>query len=437
MSKKLLVMALALTMVLGLTSMAMAFDGWDQFKGTRIRFLMNNHPFTDYIKTQLPKFEEMTGIDVVLETFPEDQFRTKRLIELTGGSGSVDGFMIMPGNSGLQYNQAGWLTPLEELANNPKITSPDFSFDDFFAGTLKAGQFDGHQMTVPILSETSLLAYRKDLFEKYGVKVPTTMEELEAAAKKLTKDLDGDGKIDLYGITMRGKRAAATSQWVDFLHSFGGEWLDANGKAAVNSKEAVAATKFYGDLIRKYAPPGGTNVHFQESIAYFTQGKAAMIYDANVFKKNYEDPKGSKVAGKVGYVLIPKGPAGQVPHVSGWHLSIASNSRNKEAAWLFIQWATNYENSLGALLAGVPTARKAAWEDPKFKNNDTTPDWTAESLRGFEIGSPVWNPPVIAIGEVRDAVGLAIVAAINGEDVQAACDKAAKEMDAIIKATQK
>lgn len=437
MRKQFLAIVIALSLVLSIGSMALAFDGWDQFQGTQIRLMMNNHPFTDYIRTKLPEFEKLTGIKVVMESFPEDQFRQKRLVEMAAGSGTVDGFMIMPGNTGKMYSVNNWITPLEPYAKNSKITSPEFSFDNYFAGILKGGNFGGVQKTVPVQAETSLIAYRKDLFDKYGLKIPTTMAELEQVAKALTKDLDGDGKTDLYGITMRGKRAAATSQWVEFLYSYGGKWEHSNGKSAVNSKEAVAATEFYGKLIREYGPPGGTNIHFAESIAYFTQGKAAMIFDANVFKANYEDPTSSTVAGKIGYFLIPAGPGGQVPHVSGWHMAIATQSKKKEATWLFIQWAANFENSYGALVNGVPTAYKAAWADPNFKANDKNPDWTAASLKGFEIGTPQWNPPVLAISEVRDAVGLVIVAAINGDNVQAAADKAAKDVDAIVAKTEK
>jgi multiple sugar transport system substrate-binding protein len=87
--------------------------------------------------------------------------------------------------------------------------------------------------------ETSVLAYNKELLAKYGVRVPETLQELEAAAKKIYAA--SEGKV--YGITLRGKRAAATSCWVGFLHSFGGQWL-IDGKAGVNSPAAVTATDY-------------------------------------------------------------------------------------------------------------------------------------------------------------------------------------------------
>ncbi len=157
-----------------------------------------------------------------------------------------------------------------------------------------------------------------------------------------------------------------------------------------------------------------------------------MIYDANVFKALYENPKESKVAGKVGYAVIPKGPKGlQLPHVSNWSLSISKTStpEKQKAAWLFVQWATNKENCLGALLAGVPSGRASSWKSKEYKAGDKQPDWTAATMKSFEIGQGQWNPPVINVPEIRDITGQVIVDAIEGKDVAASAKKAAELMD--------
>jgi multiple sugar transport system substrate-binding protein len=410
------------------SSLAMAVD-WKQFEGQKIRFLMNKHPFTTFIQERVPEFEEMTGIDVVLEVYPEDQFRNKRLIELNGG-GQVDGFMIMPGNAKLHYWKAGWLKPLDEFMTDPELTEiKEWDLGDFYPGPMKGARIDGKQIGVVINAEASLLAYRKDLFDEYGVKVPETMEELEEAAKFF------DGKVidgkEMAGITLRGKKAAATSQFVDFLYSFGGSWTKEDGTSNIDSPASIAALDFYGKLLREYGPQGPTMLHWAESTSIFMEGKAAMIFDANVFKSLYEDPQESKVAGKVGYTIIPAGPAGSVPHVSNWSLSISGTStpERQKAAWLFIQWATNKENALAALKAGVPSGRASSWDDPEYKANDATPDWTAGSLKSFEIGQPQWNPPVLNVAEIRDIVGQAIVDSIDGKDVEKAAKDAAELMN--------
>ncbi|MGB5987762.1 MAG: sugar ABC transporter substrate-binding protein [Desulfobacterales bacterium] len=429
MTQKMRCVLLAVIVCLALVPVASAGSvDWMQSKGTEIRFLMNKHPFTTYIEPKVAEFEQMTGIKVNLEVFPEDQFRNKRMIELNAG-GTVDGYMIMPGQAKLHYWKAGWLKPLDEFIADPALTEPGWDVKDFFAGPMKGSSIEGQLIGIVINAEASLLAYRKDLFEQFQVKVPETMEELEQAAKFFQgKEVEGKQMV---GITLRGKGAAATSQWVDFLYSFGGSWTTEEGKSNLAAPESIAAFQFYGDLLRNYGPQGGTMLHWSESTSIFMEGKAAMIFDANVFKSLYENPAESKVAGKVGYTTIPAGPAGKLPHVSNWSLAISGTSapERQKAAWLFVQWATNQENELGALLAGVPAGRSSAWNSEAYTSTDANPDWTAASLKSFEIGQPQWNPPVLNVPEIRDITGLVIVDAIEGKDVAASAKKAAEEMD--------
>lgn len=410
----------------GTTTEAVGFD-WQNQSGSVIKIMANKHPWVDIIEPKIDEFEKMTGITVELAIYPEDQFRTKRTVEMVSGASDVDIFMLMPGNSLAQYSQAGWVAPLDEMMNSETLLWPEYDLEDIFSSALNAGVKENKHYTIPILLETSLLAYNKEIFEEYGLAAPKTMEELEAAAKTIYEGSNGD----VYGITLRGKKASATSQWVDFLHSFGGEWLEGD-KAGIGTDEAIAATDFYGRLLRNYGPKSAPSNSWYESISIFMQGKAAMVYDASVFKPNYEDPTKSEVAGKVGYAPIPAGPAGSVPHVSNWALSIYSKSQNKEAAWLFIQWATSKDIALEGLLAGIPSARNSAWDSSEFKENDTTPEWTQASIDSYKVASPIWNPPVIPVGECRDAAGSAIVASILGEDVVAASKAAEKAMNDIL-----
>ena len=53
-------------------------------------------------------------------------------------------------------------------------------------------------------AQAQLLHIRADLFKKYNVKVPTTMEELEDAARKLTIDENGDGKPRSLWLSIQG-----------------------------------------------------------------------------------------------------------------------------------------------------------------------------------------------------------------------------------------
>ena len=118
-----ILIALAALLCVGLMSAtAFAAIDWKQSQGTEIRFLMNKHPFTTYIEPKVADFEKLTGIKVVIEAFPEDQYRNKRTIELNAG-GKVDGYMIMPGQDDLYYWKAGWLQPLDAYIKDPALTT--------------------------------------------------------------------------------------------------------------------------------------------------------------------------------------------------------------------------------------------------------------------------------------------------------------------------
>src|SRR4030042_3121213 len=200
----------------------------------------------------------------------------------------------MPGQDGLHYGKAGWLQPMDAYIADPKLAEANWDIKDFFASFIKASSVEGKQIGIVINAETSLLSYRKDLFTQLNVKVPQTMKDLEEVAKFFHgKEIDGKKMV---GITLRGKGAAATSQWVDFLYTFGGSWTTAQGQSNLASAQDIAAFKFYGDLLRNYGPEGGTMLHWADSTSVFMEGKAAMIYDANVFKSMYENPKAPKAA---------------------------------------------------------------------------------------------------------------------------------------------
>jgi len=389
--------------------------------------MMNRHPFTNWIEPVVNEFEELTGINVTLEVLPEDQFRQVRLLEVSSAAPTLDGYMIMPGQVAAQYLGAGWLRPIDDLVVDPSLTMPDLDLDDFFGGALSTFEGPDGLFGLPLQIESSVLFYRADLFEAAGLEgPPTTMDELMAYAAALHSD-------EVAGFAMRGRGAAATSQTVNLLYSFGGQWMDEDGNSALASEESLAAHEFYAEIMRNYGPPGPTNLHWPEVLSLYGQGQAAMIFDANVFRPNMEDPEQAidVVIENTRYAPLPAGPAGSVPGVLVWGLAVNHASQKAEAAWYFIQWALSRENQERLLLFGVPAARASAWENEEFQA--TAPaDWIEASQISFEMGQPDWNPPVIPVAEVRDAYGQALVAALEGRDILAALQRAAQDVDRIV-----
>ena len=433
----LIVIGLILGLALASTVQAAQFN-WQQFKGTQLRVLLNKHPWQAGIEPHLKNFEALTGIKLIAEVYPEDQFRAKVLVELVSGASTIDAFMTMPAQEGLKYMRAGWLQPIDGFLKDASLTGSDYNWDDFLAKTRDAMTIEGKLVGPPIQVENVSLMYRKDVFQKFNVQVPTTLDELEAAAKALNgKPMTDDGQPG-FGFVARGKRAAATSMFAGMLHAMGATWIGPNREPVFNTEEGIKAFEMWGRMLRLYGPPGSENNHWYEASSIFSQGKAAMYTDANSLFPVIEDPQKSKVVGKIGYALFPRGPKGHYGStVAVWGLAMPKTSKNQKAAWLFMQWATGKEQVLKVQSErGILGCRESVWKDPKGKAK--APADLAESLmQGSKIGTPFWNPPVVAVAEVRDAIGAAIVTSIQGGDVRAAVQKAAVDVKRIMAETEK
>ena len=124
-------------------------------------------------------------------------------------TGTADVYFLPDGTS---YDQflAGDIEPLTPYLNDPTKTAADYNLKDFPAGFLGSmyppGDPNAQLYGIPISFETYILFYNKDLVTKYlGGTLPTTMDELTAAAAKITKDGAKDG---VTGSVMRGIRSA-------------------------------------------------------------------------------------------------------------------------------------------------------------------------------------------------------------------------------------
>lgn len=398
------------------------------YAGTEIRLLGANHPWTEAIKPLLPDFEAKTGIKVNLEAYGEDQLTQKLTTEFTAGSSDIDVFMQRPLQEARQHAQNGWYTNLNTFIKDTAKTPADYAFDDFMSGAVGTTMVKDSLTGIPIVTESEVLYYRKDLMEKAGIPVPKTLDELKAAAAKLT-----DKSKNQYGFVGRGQRSPAVTQFSSYLYSFGGDWFDQKtNKATLDTPEAIAAFKFYGELLREYGPPGTTNMSWPQAVAVFGQGTASQFTDANSIFANLLDPTKSQVADKTGVMVFPAGPKGaNMYSVTSWSLALPSSSKKQDAAWEFIKWATSKDIVLKTQSQGaVPGARKSIWDTAEGKAKFPA-DWVA-ATQASANGRPYDRPLVTQVGKARDIIGSVIIASIEGQDVEAAAKKANVEFQQLL-----
>ncbi len=375
-----------------------------------------NHVWTDIVKESLSEFEEETGITVNLTQLGEDQLSDQYNVKLNAGTDEIDVMMYRPLQEGKLCANNEWLADITDRVSE----NGDWNWDDFQPGPVGSTTVDGSVVGVPIITEREVLYYRTDLLEAAGLEVPTTLEELEAAAEQIADENPG-----IAGFVARTGASAAVTQFSSFLYSQGGDWIDDEGNSVIDSDAAKAAYEQYGSLIREYGPENvSTDMSWPEAMAIFTQGNAAFYTEADSLYKNATDPETSTVSETVGFAPFPAGEEGAHPYnVPSWALGIAQESNNADNAWKFIEWATSQEKMLEIQQAGVPGSRISVWEDPS-----ATADYPAdlvEAIKASTDGGVGYDRPlVIAVAEAREIVGLPIVVSITGGDVDAAIEDA-------------
>lgn len=382
---------------------------WQRYKGTTLSLLFYKHPWVDEIIKYVPEFESLTGMRVQYEVIPEVQGREKLVIQMTAGSGDIDAWHASMHVEKRRFWKSGWFQPLNGYLRDPSLTAEDYAWNDMTPSAVQAvTQPDKTISALPTFVDPFVLFYRKDLFDQRGWGSPQTLQELEERARAL------HNPPSMYGFVMRGLKNANATPWAYVLYSFGGEYLTPDRKSAMNTPPWVKAMEWYAGMLRRYAPPGVVNFNWYECSAAFMQGQVAMYIDGVNFANQFEDPTKSKIAGKVGYAVLPAGPAGHYAPTFTNAMAVSAQSRHKEAAYLFCQWATSKRSCVRELLAGVGVARKSTWGLSEIKAKPRMPlSWYRAYQDSLKIGRP-GLPEIVDVTQYRDIIGVAIQKAIEG-----------------------
>jgi trehalose/maltose transport system substrate-binding protein len=194
---------------------------------------------------------------------------------------------------------------------------------------------NGQLLAMPWFTDAGLMYYRKDLLEKYKLAVPTTWEEMAAAAKTIQEGERKGGAADFQGFVFQGKAyEGLTCNGVEWISSFGGgNIVDDTGKVTVNNPQAVAALTAAKSWIGTIAPTGVLNYAEEEARGVFQNGKAAFMRNWP-YAWSLSQGADSPVKGKVGVMPLPKGGAAgkSAATLGGWQLAVSKYSKNPDVA---------------------------------------------------------------------------------------------------------
>ncbi|MEU9171425.1 sugar ABC transporter substrate-binding protein [Streptomyces sp. NPDC048420] len=362
--------AVALGSVLALTATACGDDGsgaggdkGDEGSGKgKIVFWDNNGGVrTDIWKEVIADFQKANpDIKVEYVGIASTEYQSKVDTAIQGGGlpdvGGVGAAML----AGFSAQNA-----LEPLDDRLAKSSLNGKLNENMVESLKAaGGGDGTLYSIPTSANNGVLYYRTDLFKKAGLDEPTTWEKFYDAAAKLT-----DAKKNEFGYTIRGG-AGSIAQALDASYGQSGITSFWNGdKTTLNDPKNVAALEKYAALYKKDTPAADLNNDFTKMVAQWDSGTIGML---NHNLGSYQDHVKALGAEKFRGIPQPIGPGGKRVQVSNPvdGLGVFKSSKNKDAAWKFIEFATSHEEN--------SKFNESAGQVPS--NNDAAKDsWIAET----------------------------------------------------------
>ncbi|MFO1070862.1 MAG: extracellular solute-binding protein [Geminicoccaceae bacterium] len=240
----------------------------------------------------------------------------------------------------------------------PMIKESGYDFSDFQKAGWEGAQQAGMQLGFPVQPQPEIFAYRKDIFEKHGVKPPETVTEMLEAAKKLH-----NAEPDMAGMCWNGQRGTPLGQaFIQILGSFGQPPIDEPKKGEhdfdisdlkpenmhplLDTPKALQVAQLMKDLV-PYSPPGVLNMAWGDSYNTMAAGGCAMGYVWSGYTGTWENDPNSPARGKMAYIPHPRGPDVAVNRspLGGWYLGIPKNidPARLQLAWNALVWLSSAE----------------------------------------------------------------------------------------------
>jgi ABC-type glycerol-3-phosphate transport system substrate-binding protein len=298
------------------------------------------------------------------------------------------------------------------------IAADGYSLSDFPPAALDGLSDGGRIWGLPYRFVSNVLIYRADLFDKHGIAVPQTLDELTAAAVAVQEAERGAGNSDFYGMAIRGAPNCELNFWIigsTWGPSYGARWYDDDGRPTLATPELIGAVEHYVDLARRAGPPEEPTMDFMDCMRIYGDGRAAMtIEPANEASILYDE--NGAVADATRTALMPAGPLG-TRHVGLYSppYAIPSRSRSKAEAWELAKFLCSPEQVLDDVQRSgfVEVARESVLNDSAFEAR-SRPELlpTVRETRPFARG----ERPVTNFGmEVGNLIGDEIVRVLRGE----------------------
>jgi multiple sugar transport system substrate-binding protein len=398
------------------------------YAGTKLNFLICCQSAAQFylLMEKTIGFTELTGIEVTWGNVPFGDFQTMTQQEGVTGAGGYDLVTwVDVWGPGLFKT----VEPLDEYAKRDGYDLKDFPQAYITPGL----NTEGATVGIPFRGHAFTLFYRKDVFDKLGLKVPTTWAELEEAAKTIEAKTELSGIAPYYAVS-GGQNMFL---WQSLIWSNGGDLFDAKWNPTFNNAAGVEATQRYVDWVQKLkiAPAGAVDFNEQAGSTELAQGRTAMFIGWSWMYGNFTNSTLTvpEALGNIAFAPPPGWEGKGKPATYGyiWEVGIYKNSKNKDAAWEFLKWMTSAEMEKNVALDK---------KDPKYNNvvvvhKENMLDKDVNASAGG-LQSSMWDilqnaralPMLPEWLPIQSILEVSINEMVNGAPVQATLDKAAADV---------
>ncbi len=379
---------------------------------TPVSLISHRYPGLEYyaekIKTALP------GVPVEPRLMQAPEAIQLSRIALSARSNQMD--LIWANNIVMaSFAKSGWLEPLDDLWAKH---AEEYNLNDIAPSIVKNCMYDGHIYGMPLTVNTTLYAYRADLYAEKGLKPATTWDGFIENAKALTSP------PRRYGATLALKSDMVANEMNAVLNTIGDGWFDKDWRPTFNSPRGIEAVEVYKRLA-KYTVPGFTAVHNDEHTVNLGQDIAAQGQQWATRCASMDNPEKSRVVGKIEWTVMPQG--GQQVGVSDIYCISRYSAKDKDTLFRLVASALREENQRGAAALAVAT-RQAVVKDPELAKKYR---WYPAVSEALKIARPM--PSLPEFSEASELANKRIVQAIVGQmDTKAALDAGAAEVVAML-----
>ncbi len=370
------------------------FD-WRQFEGVTLNFLVENTINANILTKESQEFTKVTGININI-----------RAMDFSALSEKINmGFITKDGRYPLIYVDPyqtlnRFATNFEDLNRyngNPNLPHIPGGLEDFFEEQVNVESYyidKAAVYSIPFDTTTMILYYRKDIFEKYRESFQRdrgydwtpgqygfTWEKYCEIADWIDKNVP-DTEVKYGSGHMAQEHNSIFCDFSNVLAAYGGDYFKDENVGSLGIKEPheigvltpnfIDALTMYKKIIQSSSSKS-LNWDWYDTAQAFKNGEIAMMPNWDENSSSIENPSTSKVAGKVGYSILPYGPerSASIYGGSGIGINKYASEQEKQAAWLFIVWATSPQTQLFVLKhsegGGIPP-RKSVYEDKDIKN---------------------------------------------------------------------